>query len=205
MKPTMSVPTRWLALGLGAVVALGASAPVVAQDDERPRRDRDRQADGERGERGERGEERGERRRGGENRGLRALLRGIELDADQKELMKDIAEEISAEMEAYREATRDIREEMRDAREAGDREAMETLMAELREIPRPDLEAHADDIRDILTGDQRETFDENLEELRERLQERRERMEERREGRGGEDGERRRRGGGDRERGDDDD
>ncbi|MEM7680623.1 MAG: hypothetical protein AAF288_01570 [Planctomycetota bacterium] len=193
MKLINALQPRVLMLGLGAAVAFGSPAVTFAQDDDRPSRERgDR---GERAERGERGDraERGERGRNNPGRAVRALLRDIDLEEDQRELVGEVMEELRGEMEQYAEDTEEVRAEARAAREDGDREAMQAAMEKLREFPRPDLEAYADKVRDILTDEQRETFDKNREEIRERMEERRKRMEERRENRG-EDGERPRRG-----------
>lgn len=135
---------------------------------------------GERSDR-ERGEGRGEGREGrrGERgeRMARALFRDVELTPEQREQTKAVLnkhrEQRRAWMEEHGEEMRDVRRQMREARESGDEAAIAEARTKVREMMEgaPRLQAVADEIRAVLTPEQVQQFDDNLEEMRQRVEE----------------------------------
>ena len=128
-----------LKLSLAAMLAvvlcagLASAQPAGGDDGPRPRQGDD-----------------GERpRRGGGN--MQRLFEGIELTDEQKEQVKTIREENASKLE-------ETRSEMRSARESGDREKMKEAGDKMKKLTEETNAA----VREILTDDQKATFDENL-------------------------------------------
>lgn len=105
---------------------------------------------------------------------MRDLLKDLELTEDQKVQIKSIMEEAKGIREDFMEehgAELDaLREKMKEAREAKDREQMKQLADELRAImeagPKP--EATVNKIKEVLTPEQREKFDDRVAEFKEK-------------------------------------
>jgi len=112
-------------------------------------------------------------------RGLvRELFDGIELTDSQKQQVREVMVQARDEREAWMaengEKLRELRERMEDARAVKDTEAMQSIGQEARTMMSggPQPMAVAEDVRGILTPEQAEKFDANVERVRERVQER---------------------------------
>ncbi|MEQ9461678.1 MAG: hypothetical protein RIG82_12080 [Phycisphaeraceae bacterium] len=109
---------------------------------------------------------------------LRELFRGVDLDDAQRDEVMEIAATFRGELEAWHEtneqALRDLMAEARDARELQDRDRLQSLMAEFRELRQtaPKLIDSLAEIRELLTTEQFETFDANVEQAREEMERR---------------------------------
>ena len=107
----------------------------------------------------------------GQGRGVGALLKGIELTADQK-----------AKLQALRPARGDnaqrgdgneaAREQLKAARERGDTAALREFRTQRAAEMKQRHEAFVRDVRAILTPAQREVFDKNVAEMQKKLEER---------------------------------
>ena len=158
---------KTIALGLG--LALSIAGPLVAgaqqqSDAGRPRAGQvDRRGPGGRGPgfRGPRGE------------GF--LLRGITLTDAQKTQLRQLRTQDSAQMAARRDQMQKEREELRALREKGDTAAIRARMAAHRAQMDQERDRRAAAVRNILTAEQRVTFDANLAEAKQRDTQRAER------------------------------
>lgn len=145
------------------------------------------QADGQQGPRGPRDGQAGQRGPRDGERGPRAdrpdprrLFAGMDLTDDQKSQIRDIMQAFGEERrewhEAHQEQFQSLREQMRAARESGDKDAMDSLRDQVRELmdsaPKPD--ATHDQVRALLNDDQKAVFDERIAKMREFMEQRRE-------------------------------
>ncbi|HEX7051852.1 MAG TPA: Spy/CpxP family protein refolding chaperone [Longimicrobiales bacterium] len=99
--------------------------------------------------------------RGARQRGRHALAR-LDLTEAQRTQVRQIMERHRPELEALHADLRPLRERIADARRSGDDTALEQLRSEskpLRERARAIHEAIRDEIREVLTPEQRERFD----------------------------------------------
>jgi Spy/CpxP family protein refolding chaperone len=119
---------------------------------------------------------RGQRGPRGEMGPGRALFRGIELTAQQKEQMRAIAGKYQTQTKSLRESTRPAMEEARAARQRGDtvaaRKAWERTTAQRQQMVALQ-ERQMTELRGILTADQQRTFDANRTAVKARMDERR--------------------------------
>ncbi len=176
---------------LAAVFATGLLiAPAYAQDGAGESNDRpaaeSKEGKPDRGERkGKHGPHGDRGPRGHGHRFIRALFKDIDLTEDQRVEVREIMEAGRDEMEAWRDEHRDqikaLREQMREAHQAGDDEKAAEVREQLRTLfeSRPKPEDRADEIREVLTPEQTEQFDQNIEAIKQKMQERRDEMKER--------------------------
>lgn len=163
---------------LTAGLCLALLAPIsLAQDAEKPQRDK-----------AEKREQRQEKRQEIRKKAGKMLMKDITLTDEQKTKIKAIREKAKAEVEAWKEANKDkmeaLREQAAKARKDKDREALQATMQEVKKLmeTRPRPIEHADEVRAVLTADQQAQFDKNLKVV----QERREKMIEKRQKKMGE-------------------
>lgn len=155
------------------------------KDGERPARrqadDKPKPGEGEGMRRGPRdGEGMGRGARDGEGM-IRRFFAGMDLTDDQKAQIQGVLKKHSDERRAWHEehkqAFQTLREEMRDARQAKDEQAMKAVRDEVKSLmdsaPKPD--AANEEVRAILTDEQKAVFDERVEKVRERAEQWRER------------------------------
>lgn len=140
---------RTVALGATLVFGLAATAGAQSTQGTEPRRDRA-------AEQGRKGA-----RMGGPGR---AVLRGIELSATQRE-------QVQAIQQRYRPQHEALRAKVRDGRQAEQRPDSATRVARRTEM-RTLIERQQTEIRAVLTPDQQTTFDANVAKLRERAADR---------------------------------
>ena len=151
---------------VGLLVVAGAAGLAEAQA---PQRDRDQRG-------------RGEGRRGGrgnlEQRGMRALFRGINLTDAEKASLKTVGEKYRAQFESIRQSMRPDIEAARAARQRGDTAAARAAFARTAD-ERQQLEALTErmraEARAALAPEHRAQFDANVTRIKERLANRRNR------------------------------
>lgn len=176
----------WNMLAAGSLCFVMAGQVALAERGEGPREKREMR--GERGERPEGKELREkmkERREGMRERVAKKLFEGVDLSEDQRAQLKAVREKARGDAEAWRDSNKakfqDIREQMRTARESDDKEAFEAAKKQARDLmknaPRPS--DYTDQVRSVLTDDQREVFDQNREQMKEKFEEWREKRAER--------------------------
>ncbi len=166
--------------GLILALTLGAASIAAAQEPTPAPQQPQAQQQGQWG-------QRGRFQRAG-RRGLRALFRGVNLTAQQKEQIKAINQKYAAQTKPIREAMRPAMQEMRDARQKGDQNAARAVFERTkpqREQLRQIREQELKDVRAILTPDQQKTFDQNAAQLRERMQQWQQRRQQRQQQRQG--------------------
>ena len=155
-----------LALVVGAATATIAQAPAgngqrpAASDTTR----RDGHPRGERGERGTRGERGGRRGPGG------MLLRGITLPDAQRQQLQALRPARGAQDDATREQARTLMDEARAARQRGDTAAANARRTQLRAQMEQRRDREVAAMRNVLTAEQRRTFDANVAEMKQRQQ-----------------------------------
>ena len=166
-----------IALGLGLALSIAGSHVAGAQqqsDAGRPQAgQQDRRGPGGRG-------ARGDRRGGGEG----YLLRGITLTDAQKAQLQQLRKGDSAQVAARRDEFQQEREELRALRQKGDTAAIRARMTARRTQMDQERDRRAAAVRDILTAEQRATFDRNVAEAKQREAQRAARGEGKGEGRG---------------------
>lgn len=149
-----------LMITLAALLFVFATAGVVKAetsakgDTPAARADNDAPDKAKKADRGEARERHGKRGDG--------IFKDIELTDDQKAELKQMREE-------NKDARHEIREKIRDARESEDREAMAEAIQEMQAF----MEKAHDDIRGVLTPEQQEQFDRNVEVMKEKRQQHR--------------------------------
>ncbi|MAX23461.1 MAG: hypothetical protein CMJ19_03065, partial [Phycisphaeraceae bacterium] len=128
---------------------------------------------GERGERGQgQGQGKGEARRDGKRGPFGQVLKELNLTEEQQTQVRDIMQKHHEQVEAFREKNGDsfkqVRQQMRQAMEAKDYDKLHTLIDQLKtvEADRPTIKELAADIRNILTDEQKTTFDAKAEEMK---------------------------------------
>ena len=111
----------------------------------------------------------------GQGRGLQAAFRGITLSDAQKTQLQQIQERHRTERRAHLEAQRERWQGQRGANARPDsaaRVARRAARTEQAQWLRASMERQLTDVRDILTAEQRPTFDRNVAELKQRMQDR---------------------------------
>ena len=151
---------------LGAALALMAAGEATAQAPA----DSQRQGEVRRGER-QHGERGGKMRRAG----MRGMFKGIELTQAQRDQMQTVHAKYRPQFEAVRESMKPDLTAAREARQRGDtvaaRAALERTSA-ARERARALHEQQNNEIRALLTPEQRTTFDSNAKQMRDRMEKR---------------------------------
>ena len=115
----------------------------------------------------------GARRRGNP---LEGILAKLNLSDDQKAKVGDIMKAHKDAMDKYREEHKTefeaVRAKMKEAREAKDQDKMKEAYAEMRKLMEagPSLKDLADKIREVLTDEQKKTFDEAVAEMKKRFE-----------------------------------
>ncbi|HEU4564785.1 MAG TPA: Spy/CpxP family protein refolding chaperone [Gemmatimonadaceae bacterium] len=147
-----------------AAVALAMAGSVAAQQP------------GARGEGGrQRGAAQGAMRPGHGARAMRELLGGITLTGAQQARVKEIRQRYGSQYQALRDSARPDRERLRSARQSDDSAAVRATRQAMRDERRRAMalmQREADEVRAVLTTDQRKQFDENRAAMRERMQQR---------------------------------
>lgn len=154
---------------LGAALALVAAGEATAQAPA----DSQRQSEVRRGERqrGERGRKMGQMRRAG----MRGMFRGIELTQAQREQMQAVHAKYRPQFESIRESIKPDLEAARAARQRGDTAAARTAFERTksaREQAKALHEQERNEVRAVLTPEQRTTFDANAQRMKERMEKR---------------------------------
>ena len=154
---------------LGAALALMAAGEATAQAPA----DSQRQSEVRRGERqrGERGRKMGQMSRAS----MRGIFRGIELTQAQREQVQAVHAKYRPQFESIRESIKPDLEAARSARQRGDtvaaRAAFERTKS-ARDKAQALHEQQRNEIRALLTPEQRTTFDANAEKMKDRLEKR---------------------------------
>ena len=151
-------------LALGAAMVIGTGGVAFAQQTDSTTRSRAEQRRDDKGGRHPDGARREGRRGAGFGR---ALFRGIELSADQKTRVQQIGEKYRAERTQLRDKVKAGRTEGQrpdSAQRVAFRQSAEQLMRRQR-----------DELRGVLTAEQRTTFDANVQEMEKRQSGRRDR------------------------------
>lgn len=145
---------------VGALALAGAAATAAAQQPAPATTQTGaRGARAERGERGERGERAG---RGGADR---ALLKGIQLNADEQARLKAVHEKYAAQLAAARKADAPRMKAMRDARQRGDTAAIRSMRASMQQDRGQGLAVREEmqrDVRAALSPEHQAQFDANV-------------------------------------------
>ena len=172
---------RTLMLGAALMISSGYAAAEPGGNHERHEKQEHQKKDhgerrGQRAESGDRGEKerREERREAVRERIRQQLFKDIDLSDEQQAEIRTIGEEARKQrrnwMREHGDELRQIHRAMRQAHESGDKEAgkaaREKLMALMKDVPKP-ADA-AEKVRGVLTAEQTEQFNKNLEELRKR-------------------------------------
>ncbi len=126
------------------------------------------------------------------DRMMRELFRDVNLTEQQHEQVREIGRAAAQPMQQFMAdnamAIREAREAMNAARQERDRDAMkaarEKLSALMESSPRPDREALHAQVRELLTEQQRQVFDANLEQVKQRREQMKQRRDEMRQERG---------------------
>jgi Spy/CpxP family protein refolding chaperone len=157
------------------IVVLGAALALVAAGEATAQAPADSQRQGEvrRGERqrGERGRKMGQMRRAG----VRGMFRGIELTQAQREQMQVVHAKYRPQFESIRESMKPDLEAARAARRSGDTAAARTAFERTksaREKAQALHEQQRNEVRALLTPEQRTTFDANAQKMKERMEKR---------------------------------
>ncbi len=151
---------------LGAALALVAAGEATAQAPA----DSQRQSEVRRGER-----QRGERGRKMRRAGMRGMFRGIELTQAQREQMQAVHAKYRPQFESIRESIKPDLEAARAARQRGDTVAARTALERTksaRDQAKALHEQQRNEIRALLTPEQRTTFDANAQRMKERMEKR---------------------------------
>jgi protein CpxP len=154
-----------IALGLGLALSIaGASAGAQSTRADSARRPsvEGRRGPGGPGERRGPDFDRGGRRGGGEG----FLLRGITLTEAQKTQLQTLREQDRAQMASRRDEFQKEREQLRALREKGDTVAMRRAMEQRRAVMEQERARRTAALRNLLTAEQRVTFDKNVEEAK---------------------------------------
>jgi protein CpxP len=123
----------------------------------------------------------GEMRRGGARGskmrgiGLRGLFRGIELTQPQRDQMKTVNEKYRSQFQTLRESLKPDLKAARDARQRGDTAAARAAWERTssgRDRMRALMEQQRNELRGLLTQEQRQTFDRNVQKMRDRAEKR---------------------------------
>ncbi len=172
MKST--TPTRQhlffsLAILLCMTMAAGWSFAETTDGGERPQRQRQFQN----GERGQgQGQGKGEARREGKRGPFGQVLKELNLTEEQQTQVRDIMQKHHEQVDAFREKNgeqfREVQGQIRDAMQAKDYDKLHTLIDQLKtvEADRPTIKDLAADIRNVLTDEQKATFDAKAEEMK---------------------------------------
>ena len=157
------------------IVVLGAALALVAAGEATAQTPADSQRPGEvrRGERqrGERGRKMGQMRRAG----MRGMFRGIELAQAQREQMQAVHGKYRPQFEAIRESVKPDMQAARAARQRGDTAAARTAFERTksaRDNAKALHEQQRNEIRALLTPEQRTTFDANAQRMKEKMEKR---------------------------------
>ncbi len=108
---------------------------------------------------------------------FKELLDKLNLSEDQKKQVRGITEKHRAEFQKYREAHHEefkaAREKLEAAQKAKDEPAIRAAREEIRKIymAGPTLKAMGDEIRGVLTDDQKKTFDAGIDKIYQRIKE----------------------------------
>ncbi|MGQ0712792.1 MAG: Spy/CpxP family protein refolding chaperone [Gemmatimonadaceae bacterium] len=152
---------------LGVALALFAASEATAQAPA----DSQRQSEVRRGDRARGGERARKMRRAG----MRGMFRGIELTQAQRDQMQAIHAKYRPQLETIRESMKPDLTAAREARQRGDtvaaRAAFERTAA-TRERAKALHEQQRNEIRALLTPEQRTTFDANAQRMKERMEKR---------------------------------
>jgi Spy/CpxP family protein refolding chaperone len=153
---------------LGAAVALFAASEAIAQA---PQADSARrQGELRRGDR-----PRGERGNQMRQAGMRSLFRGIELTQAQRDQIKTINEKYRGQFQTLRKSLEPDLKAAREARQRGDtvaaRAAFERTKTE-RDNMQALMQQQRTELRALLTVEQQQTFDGNVQEMRDRMEKR---------------------------------
>lgn len=152
-----------IATAAGLVLLVGAAGATIAQA---PRGDTPRPAASDTTRHD--GQARGERRGRGGPGGM--LLRGITLTDAQRQRLQALRPARGAPDDAAREQGRKLMDEARAARQRGDTATANARRAQLRTRMEQRRDRETAAIRDILTAEQRTTFDANVAAMRQRGQ-----------------------------------
>jgi periplasmic protein CpxP/Spy len=157
--------SRIRSMVIGLLVVAGVAGVAEAQA---PQRDREPRARGEMG--------RGGKDRQVGHRGMRGLLRGIELTDAEKASLKTVGEKYRGQFETIRQSMRPDFEAARAARQRGDTAAARAAFARTAD-ERAQLQALSErmqvDARAVLTPQHRTQFDANVARMKERMANRR--------------------------------
>lgn len=151
---------------LGAALALMAAGEATAQAPA----DSQRQGEVRRAER-----QRGERGRKMRRAGMRGMFRGIELTQAQREQMQAVHAKYRPQFESIRESIKPELEAARAARQRGDTAAARAAFdrtKSTRERAQALHEQERNELRALLTPEQRTTFDANAQKMKERMEKR---------------------------------
>ncbi len=155
------------------IVVLGAALALVAAGEATAQAPADSQRQGEvrRGERqrGKHGHNMGQMRRAG----MRGMFRGIELTQAQREQIQAVHAKYRPQFESIRESVKPDLEAARAARKSGDTAAARTAFERTksaRDRAKALHEQQRNEIRALLTPEQRTTFDANAQKVKERME-----------------------------------
>jgi len=118
--------------------------------------------------------QRGRAWRQGRRNGIRAVFRGVNLTAQQKEQIKAISQKYAQRARPIRQSLRPAMQEMRAARQKGDQNAARAVFERVkpqREQLQQLRQQELNEVRGLLTPDQQKTFDQNATKLRQRMRE----------------------------------
>jgi Spy/CpxP family protein refolding chaperone len=165
---------------LGAAVALFAASEATAQTPAKTDSTR-RQGELRRGDRsrGERGQMR--------QAGMRGLFRGIELTQPQRDQLKTVNEKYHAQFQTIRESLKPDLKAAQEARQRGDTVAARAALERTkpaRERMQTLMEQQRTEVRALLTAEQQQTFDRNVQQVKERMEKHGDRAEKGRRNRG---------------------
>lgn len=153
---------------LGAAVALfaasEATAQAPAQTDSARRQGELRRGDRSRGERGQM-----------RQAGMRGLFRGIELTQTQRDQMKTVNEKYRSQFQTIRESLKPDLKAAQEARQRGDTVAARAAFERTkpaRERTQALMEQQRTEVRALLTAEQQQAFDRNVQQVKERMEKR---------------------------------
>ena len=154
---------------LGAAIALFAASEATAQAPTQRDSTR-RQGELRRGDR-----PRGERRSDMGQAARRGVFRGIDLTQAQRDQMKTINEKYRAQFQTIRESLQPDMKAVREARQRGDTVAARAAF-ERTKTGRDQMQAlmqqQRTEVRALLTAEQQQTFDRNVQQMRDRMEKR---------------------------------
>jgi protein CpxP len=151
---------------LGAALALVAAGEATAQSNN-PADTLRAQGDVRRGDRA-----RGQKMRRG---GVKGLFRGIDLTQAQRDQMKTVNEKYHPQFQTIRESLKPDLKAAHEARQRGDTVAARAAWERTngaRERMNVLMDQQRNELRALLTPDQRQTFDRNTQQMRERMEKR---------------------------------